>query len=28
LHSDGTVHTGVEFLRGFAPHPNLDCASY
>ncbi|MGB0668874.1 MAG: metallophosphoesterase [Porticoccaceae bacterium] len=28
LHSDGTVHTGVEFLADFAPAPNLDCASY
>jgi Icc protein len=28
LHSDGTVHTGVEFLADFAPQPNLDCASY
>ena len=28
LHRDGTVHTGVEFLREFAPQPNLDCARY
>ena len=28
LHSDGTVHTGVEFLLDFVPQPNLNCASY
>lgn len=28
LHPEGTVHTGVEFLREFAQIPDLDCESY